>query len=415
MKIDAIAKEHVAQIFSIIEINRSVIQEMAAKEDEINDRLTDRILDQLSPDERKEYAAYLREVGRGLLDVTEEAQGGKGVINKSVEFADRNAGHAVMHLLLEMSSRRLAEPRGQLLRKSLLVTAISTFEVLFGQIAKAIYAVNTASLNDSEYRFTLQEMADFPSLEDAREYLAEKKVAALLRDSVDAWEKWIKRAAGGISMETLPVSWPIIREAFARRNLIVHTGGVTNHLYAEAVRKLKLPKPVEIPIGVKVTVDEDYLDRVAQELLALGLILSCAVGSKLYKESGLFARTAEEAVRDLAGKQVWYACSAVSSYALSCRPKRADQLRLQVRQWLARRETEGLDSVRAEIENWDTSGLDQSISHYKYLLLEDTEKSVAEVRSLISANKLSRFELAFDPIYKGVIDQFGPEGGPQEG
>ncbi|MFJ1606789.1 hypothetical protein ACIOHS_25975 [Streptomyces sp. NPDC088253] len=249
-------------------------------------------------------------------------------------------------------------------------------------------------------------------LDDAREYLAEKKIAALLRDSIDAWEKWIKRTAGGISMESFPVLWPLIRESFARRNLIVHTGGVVNHLYIDIVRKLDFPEPMEIPIGVKVTVDERYLDWVSQELLALGLILGCAVGAKLHKkENDLFRLTAVSVARELATKRAWHACAAICTYALSCHPNRADEVQLRVRRWLARREIDGIDSVRAEIEEWDTSGLDQSLSHYKPILLKDTEKAVTEIHALISANKLSKFELAFDPIYEDFIEQVLPGDG----
>ncbi|MFJ1606790.1 hypothetical protein ACIOHS_25980 [Streptomyces sp. NPDC088253] len=162
-RIQNIAKEYVAQILSIIEINRSVIPEMAAQDDNEHFRLSAQIVSRLSPTERDDYAASLREVAEGLRVAANAAKEGEGTAKHSINFKDRTVGSAITHYIMEMSSRKLAEPRGALLRKSLLVSAISTFEVLFGQIAREIYTVNTSSLNDSEYRFTLQELADFPA------------------------------------------------------------------------------------------------------------------------------------------------------------------------------------------------------------------------------------------------------------
>lgn len=401
----SISDDYVAQMQSIIDINRTVIPEMTKREDAETRSVRDRILSQLSPTERAASRDYLNQIGRSLI-ATDGPKDGTSRPTVTIEVQDRAVGSAVTHLILELSSRAKAGPRGELLRKSLLVTAVSAFEVLFGQVARSIYGVNSASLNDSEYAFTLQELAKFPSLDDAREYLIEKKISALLRDSVDGWNKWLQRASGGVSMDSLPVYWPIIRESFARRNLIVHAGGVVNQLYLSVVKTLDLEGEVKIPPGAQIDVNEEYLDWVLQELLALGQILVFAVGKKLHrKEDALFTSLALNATQNHSKKRAWHASKALCEYTLSCRLSRKDEMSTRVRYWLSKKESEGLEEIRSEIEEWDTSGLDARISHCKPVLLDDVDSVIPEIMGLISQGHLSRFELNIDPLYDAVAQR----------
>jgi hypothetical protein len=413
-RLKSISDEYIAQMYSIIEINRSVIPEMTAREVDELARLKDSILDRLSPKEREASASYLTELATNLRSMADAAESGEER-DFRIEVPERGVGAAVSHLFLELFSRNKAGPRENLLRKSLLVSAISTFEVLFGRLARTIYAVNTSALNDSEYSFSLQELAGFASLDDAREYLAEKKVSALLRESIDGWEKWLKKSSGGLSMESLPVYWPLVREAFARRNLVVHTGGVVNHLYLSILEKLDLAKHVNVSPGAQVSVREEYLDRVAQELLALGRVLVCAVGARLYKkEADRFTKAAVNSVHDFSMQRSWHASRVLSEYAMSCSLNRRDEMLVRVRHWHSRKSIEGVDNIRQEVEGWDTSGLDVNISCYKNILLEDFESAVPDVQELISQGRLSRFELATDPIYEGLLSHFTPDPGDSD-
>ncbi|MFF2477062.1 hypothetical protein [Streptomyces sp. NPDC058066] len=421
IRLKSISDEYVAQLYSIIEINRSVIPELTARtEDEIA-KIRDEILESLSPEERAVSREYLAKFVDNLGTLINPEKNAENVPRLSLEMSNRGAGAAIGHLVMQVTYRAKAGSQDVLLRKSLLVSAISTFEVLFGQLARTIYSINTSSLNDSDHSFTLQELAEFDTLDDAREYLIEKRVSTLLRDSIDGWEKWLKRACGGVSMESLPVFWPLVRESFARRNLLVHTGGVVNQLYLSVVAKLGLPDSVSIKPGARLDVDEEYLDWVLQELLALGQILICTVGAKLYKkETELFTNVAIHAAHNFSFRHANHASKAVCNYILSCKLSRHDEMMARVRRWLSIKETTGIEGVRAEIEEWDTSGLDASISHCKPVLLDDLDEAKRAVEVLISQGHLSRFEVAVDPLYKRLLkplfaDQQGSSGASDSG
>ncbi|MGW3375155.1 hypothetical protein [Streptomyces hydrogenans] len=409
------ADEYVAQVHSIIEINRSIIPEMAAKNESLADDLRDSIISQLSDDERVEYADYLEKIGNGIASIADVAKKGARTRGDnppfSLQISNPTIGSAIMRTISESAMQVRAGSSDEMLRKSLLVSAISTFEVLFGQLARIIYSVNSAALNDSDYAFTLQELANFSTLDDAREYLVERRISALMRDSIDAWDKWLKRSSGGLSMNDLPVEWPVIRESFARRNLIVHTGGVVNHLYTSVIQNLDLSEDARPAVGARLTVDEEYLNRVLQELLALGYVMVSAVGAKLHKgDSAAFDRGMVGAIESLAMKRTWRACAALCQYALSRKLTRSREMMVTVRSWLARREIYGIESIRQEVEQWDTSGLSRKISHCKPVLLREADSALPPINHLLESGDLTRFELALDPLYDGILESMGRSG-----
>ncbi|MFF0736453.1 hypothetical protein ACFYVK_33180 [Streptomyces chartreusis] len=142
------------------------------------------------------------------------------------------------------------------------------------------------------------------------------------------------------------------------------------------MQKLSIPDTSGIKPRARVGVIEEYLDWVLQELLALGHLLVCAVGTKLYKkESELFTRAVLNAARDLSIQRASHASKAVCNY----------------------------EEVRTEIEEWDTSGLGASISHCKPVLLDDMNAAYREVERIISQGSLSRFEVVIDPLYKNLV------------
>ncbi|MFG2455444.1 hypothetical protein ACGFSG_39400 [Streptomyces sp. NPDC048512] len=402
-RLKGISDQYIAQISSIIEINRSVIPELAARKENEFSRIVDEVMETLPPAERKASRKYLTQFRDNLGTLIDSADT-EPKPRLSIEIPERGAGAAITHLILRFGSLAKAGPQDALLRRSLLVSAISAFEVLFGRVARTIYNVNISALNDSDHSFTLQEMAAFSTLDDAREYLIERRISTLLRDSIDGWEKWLKRACGGASMESLPIFWPLVRESFARRNLLVHTGGSVNHLYVSVVEKLGIPDLAKAKPGMRVEVNEAYLDWVLQELLALGHLLVCAVGTKLYKkETELFTLAAVNAARDLSLQRANHSSKAVCDFALSRNLSRRTEMNLRVRRWLSIKESTGLEGIRSEIEDWDTSGLDPSIAHCKLVLLDDVDPARKAVEDLITAGELSRFEIAIDPLYKELV------------
>ncbi|ROP53388.1 hypothetical protein EDD94_2892 [Streptomyces sp. PanSC9] len=347
----------------------------------------------------------MREFAKGILSLTDPKEGeGETTFTFSL---DGSPGAALSQLTWLGMEQVQSNPHHELLRNSLLVSSISGFEVLFGRIARSIFKVNKAALNDSDHAFTLQQLADFESLADAREFLLEQRVSKLLYESLDGWEKWLKRAGGGTSMVALPVDWPRLREAFARRNLLVHADGVTNQLYLEVVNKLTPRSPVQL--GEKLKVSGQYLDEHLQEILALGRLLSVEVGMKLHKgEKKAYISTLTTDINRMSHKGLWRTCIALSKYALGCELTRSQEIDVRTRGWVAQKEEFGLDSIKGEVEAWDVSGLSPFYALRKDAILESDSTSDT-VRRLLADGTLTVFDVATDPLYKCFREQLKSE------
>ncbi|WP_157853455.1 hypothetical protein [Streptomyces xanthophaeus] len=311
------------------------------------------------------------------------------------------ASTAMDEFFASMFQHIRAGSRSDLMRRSLLVSTISGFEVLFASIARSIYDVNTSALNDSDYSFTLQQISEFSSIEDAREYLVERKAAALMRESIDGWEKWLKKAGGGLSMTGLPAEWPTIREAFARRNLVVHAGSKVNHLYLESIRGLALPESLQGKcVGDVLEVSDRYLTNCLENILALGRLLSTSVGLKMHRpHRSTFLNMLMGEAKRCSRLGLWTAALPLVKYALSLGLSRRDELEMQAIHWLAVKKLHGVDAIRSDVEAWDTGGLSLVYSHRKYVLLDLKEKAVTEMRKLLDDGELNALHLLLDPLY----------------
>ncbi|MFE1379234.1 hypothetical protein ACFW6S_09860 [Streptomyces sp. NPDC058740] len=396
------ADQFVAQVASIAEINSTVIPEME-RQGKGRFRVPQREIDKyLSPEEKAAFAKGAGEFADGLKKVAEMAQRGEtsGEVNLQLHGS---AGAVIAHMITHGTRFMNADPQHQLLRNALLVSSVSSFEILFGRVARAILDINRAAFTESDHGFTIQQLFEFDSLEDAREFLIERQVSKLLYESVDGWDRWLKRASGGLSMSELPIDWTVVREGFARRNLLVHSDGVVNQIYLGILKKLDSRRDWGAGVGDKIEVSSEYLTEFLEELMALGRMLCVGVGVRMRKrDERIFMLSLLGDVRRNLMAGHWKSAKHTAEYALRYSLTRSDQISAQVSAWVARKSLFGIEEIRGEVEAWDTTGLVAEIAHQKSVLLNETDAAVAEIRRLIAAGGLTTFEVAIEPIYSEV-------------
>ncbi|MCX4414567.1 hypothetical protein OOK43_14915 [[Kitasatospora] papulosa] len=395
--LNTLASRFAAQISAIVEISETVIPELEKKGLKYIEEVKDRTSRHLNREEKRAYKGGIEAFMAEFKNLTTP---GKTSIKIDMPPA---AALALAHYVQTAARYAYVGSREEVTRRALLVSLISNFEILFGKLARVVYEKNKAALNDSEYSFTLQQLSEFDSVEDAREFLIERRLSVLLRDSVDGWEKWLGRACGGLSMTAFPVDWPGIRESFARRNLIVHAESKVNQIYLDTVKDLKLPRETLPSKGESLKVSSEYLLESAERIMALGVILTAEITRKLHKKEGsaAVAMLAEEA-EECARRGFWKASIAISGHALDCPSDRSQRIDIQTSNWLARKEIFGKSSIQEEVEAWDISGLSPQLSHRKRLLL-DPESAVSEIEELLEQGELAAYELASNPLYEGVL------------
>jgi hypothetical protein len=343
----------------------------------------------LTTEERKEFNKALRAFAK--LEGTKD-------VDMSVTIASPAAAAALSSFFFRGMHRILAPNTGELIAQSLVAACVSSFEVLVGDIAREAFKVNKTALSKSDYEFTLEELSNYDSIEEARAELVNRRVDSLLLGSVDDWSKWCERVLQ-LDLPSIALGWPETREIFARRNIIVHNEGKVNRRYRAIVAadNARAAAPGAID---ELTTDSNYVACAIERILALGMCLVYSTWAKLYPRTAVAAgRWIVSRQESLIYEEMWLATQALTNCLKRATANRVTVCESDVNSWLARARLHGPECIRQEVQDWDTSGLEVRFLAYKALLLGDVVRADELVSENIGAHKLTRYEVLTHPIY----------------
>jgi hypothetical protein len=353
---------------------------------------------------RDDFEHSLDEMIKALHKTKEVVRkNGYATVELTPEIPRRDADAAFTRFML-IAGLELAD-RSAITGRAFLMAAESSFEVLFGQLARVIYAKNPGALPKSEHSFTLEEMSTYGSIEEARDALVDRKIEALLRESPDEWAKWLKRTIG-MSMEEVMSDWPQTREIFTRRNMLVHTdGNVTERYLAEVKRSGGSIDGIKV--GDSLIPSSDYMQNALQRLIAFETLLVCKIVSHIDKQGadGIAAWLAGNL--DLAvHTERWEAACLVADSFSGVKCKRNTELKVLISGWLAHKNRDGVDHIKQEVSAWDVSGLHEDYRTTKKILLD--QLTADELPKLLTSGRFTRFEVLTDPLFSNVRDLIPP-------
>ncbi len=164
-----------------------------------------------------------------------------------------------------------------LLGRGILALQISIFELFVGDTAKITFRKNKAALRRSDHEFTLEQLEEFETIEEARESLINKRVDTLISGGIDEWTRWLERKDHNVQISSILPCWNQVREVVARRNLLVHRGGRVDSRYL-SVAKRAVDDAGLPDVGSTLTASTDYLkssaDYLSSAAIAITLLLS---------------------------------------------------------------------------------------------------------------------------------------------
>lgn len=311
--------------------------------------------------------------------------------------APRESQTMLMSLILNLLHR--LRDRTEMISRAFLIAAESSFEVLFGQLVRVVYVKNPAALPKSDYSFTLDELANFASINEAREALIVHKIESLLREGLDEWAKWLKRTVN-ISLDQIISDWPVTREIFIRRNMLVHTDGRITERYLSELQRAG-GRIEGLSVGQSLTPSVDYIRNSLQRLIALEVLLVFKVRSRLEKsETNELANWLANKLKFLVLGERWESVCLVSDSFDCGGCTRSIQLDVKIDGWLAHKNRDGIDRIEEEVSAWDVSGLDERYVVVKKLLLNIlTEEELAGV---IQKRIFTQFEVSTHPLFANV-------------
>ena len=336
---------------------------------------------------------YSEEQQKALLDLTNEAipglvtglisfkdkqeapseegngSGPDGVLpswKRVAELMDGDMGAA--YELLNIAYQRVSTPkRTKMFHRSMLVSAVSTLEVLIRQLVTSFYLQNPKALGD-EATFTLSDLTRFSDLADARSEAAEDKADAILRGGIEAWLKWFKSTLK-IDLKTHCNDFEVLVEVIQRRHIAVHNGGTVNRAYQKKMRELAgTANPPET--GTSLPIDADYLSHALDEIESAGNLLAAGVWTKALSDAEDFM-IFELYVRsyDLLLASCWQPAACMCAAAMK-RLDHDDDLYLihKVNGWFARKKLG--QEIQAEVEQWPTGTLNTRFQAARAALLD---------------------------------------------
>lgn len=284
-------------------------------------------------------------------------------------FGDNQVAIGQAELMLNRAM--LTPSREMLLRSSLLTMAVSAFEVLLGGLAARHYELHPGNIG-TEKRFSLPELSRFDSLEKVQDAAIAHRVYQLLQAPLDEWVKWLDQSSGlGVKLKNLAINYNELGEIIQRRHVIVHNGGAVSAQYLDRVQ-MDGDMPV---IGVRLAVNEKYLETALDHLDSLGNLVGVGVWAKERPEAeneaiSVLSNRMEELLfegRWLPLRQICFFGEKIASFD-------SQRQIFKVNKWLSIKRLEGLDSIGEEIrDEWDTSALGSQFQLVQLALLDEAD------------------------------------------
>lgn len=165
-----------------------------------------------------------------------------------------------------------------------LCSLVHHYDAYLGRLLRVAFYVKPDLLNASQRQMSFSELVALSSVDAAREYVIEKEVETVIRDSHAAQFDWMESRFGLPLRKDLPI-WPRFIEITERRNLFVHCDGVVSSQYLTVCGKHGVPIPEGLKSGNAIDVTEEYFSQSVECILEIGIKLGHVLWRKLQPDS----------------------------------------------------------------------------------------------------------------------------------
>jgi hypothetical protein len=181
--------------------------------------------------------------------------------------------------------RRVQNTRHALpmLTSSMIVALVTQYDTFLGRLIRTIFTVKPELLNTSERNISFSELVHFGTVENARNFIIEREIDAILRLSHADQLHTLEKKLGMVLTKGLAF-WSDFIEITERRNLFVHTGGVVSAQYLAVCKEHKVNLEPTAELGRTVRVSPDYYTNALDTFIELGVGLVQVIWRKYVPE-----------------------------------------------------------------------------------------------------------------------------------
>jgi hypothetical protein len=171
----------------------------------------------------------------------------------------------------------------EIICNNFLVSLVSQFDAFMGSLIKTVFYTRPELLNSSEKQLTFLQLSIFTELSEIKEYIIEKEVETVLRNSRPEQIKWLSNKCSVELNKELKI-WPQFVELTERRNLFVHCDGKITSQYIQICKTYNYEFKEHPIIGKKININKEYFKNSYRCLYEFATKLVHVVWRKLIPE-----------------------------------------------------------------------------------------------------------------------------------
>lgn len=160
-----------------------------------------------------------------------------------------------------------------IIKRNFVVSLISQFDMYIGSLIRCIFITRPELIDNSEKQLTYNQLKTFDSIEDAKEYIIEKEIETVLRESHTEQFRWFEKKLGVNLLKDLPI-WSTFIEVTQRRNLFVHTNGIVSTQYLNVCKENNVQLSNDLKVGDVLDVELGYFEIAFACLFEIGFKLN---------------------------------------------------------------------------------------------------------------------------------------------
>lgn len=168
----------------------------------------------------------------------------------------------------------------KIIKRNFLVSIISQFDTYVADLIKAIFEVRPEIIQSSEKQLTFAELNRFQTIQEAQDYIIEKEIETVLRESYTEQFRWFENKLKIQLRKDLPI-WQTFIEITQRRNLFVHNDGKISTQYLNVCKEHNVQIDDKLKVGDELEVGLKYFDKSFKCLFEIGVKLNQVIRRSL--------------------------------------------------------------------------------------------------------------------------------------
>ncbi|MFA5316120.1 MAG: hypothetical protein WC369_01695 [Dehalococcoidales bacterium] len=297
----------------------------------------------------------------------------------------------------------LTTSQGELLYRSSFVMLLSYFDFLISDLIRYYYRKYPEFLSSKALPFTLKELIDLGSVNDAKEYIINREADSLLYESLDRQKNFFKDILK-VDLKHQIVNWGRLNEAVERRNIIVHNNCKINRRYlVNADLSLILGTTKELKEGSEINITEPYFKSVFEEICVAGVVLIQVCWRKWEKDdlSGSDGNLILDIYNELL-KENWTCAERLGKFSKECEVKeQASRLILDVNYCQSLKWQDKNEELAEQLNNFDVSALSPQFVLAFYALKSDRDGFYKNIEdAVIGSDGLPREAFTDWPLFR---------------